>query len=68
MILKVWNLALGMLPIIKLTVPQLYTIELKLPSEINEFITMVYNASVDLLLYQLITVKTVNTYILPINL
>jgi hypothetical protein len=51
MILKVWNLALGMLFIIELTVPQLYTIKLKLPPEINKLIITVYNASVDLLLY-----------------
>ena len=51
MILKIWNLAPGMLPIIEPTVPQLYTIELKSLSKINEFITIVYNTSVDLLLY-----------------
>jgi hypothetical protein len=51
MILKVWNLALGMLPMIELIVPQLYTIKLKLPPEINELIITAYNASVNLLLY-----------------
>jgi hypothetical protein len=61
-------LALGILPTIKLTVPQLYIIKLKLPPKINKFITTVYNASVNLLLYQLIAVKTASTYILLINL
>ena len=51
MILKVQNLALGMLPTIKPTVLQLCTIELKLPPEINKLIITVYNTSVDLLLY-----------------
>ena len=51
MILKGWNLALGILPIIELTVSQLCIIELELPPEINELITTVYNTSVDLLLY-----------------
>ena len=51
MILKVRNLALGMLPIIEPTVSQLYIIELESPPEIDEFITMVYNTSVDPLLY-----------------
>ena len=51
MILKVWNLALGMLPIMELTVPQLYTIELESPPKINKLITTAYNTSVDLLLY-----------------
>jgi hypothetical protein len=40
-----------MLPIIKLTVPQLYIIELKSPPEINKFIITVYSTSVDPLLY-----------------
>jgi hypothetical protein len=57
-----------MLPITKLTVPQLYTIELKSPLEINEFITIVYDASINPLLYQLIAVKTASAYMLPINL
>ena len=51
MILKVWNLALGILPTTKPTVPQFYTTELKSPFEINELITIVYNTSVDPLLY-----------------
>ena len=51
MILKAQNLALGMLPIIELTVLQLYTIELKLPPKINKLITTVYNTSIDLLLH-----------------
>ena len=51
MILKVWNLALGILPMIKLTVSQLYIIELESPPEINKLITTVYNTFVDLLLY-----------------
>ena len=51
MILKVQNLALGMLPIIELTVSQLYIIELKSPPEINKLITTVYNTSVNLPLY-----------------
>jgi hypothetical protein len=61
-------LALGILPIIKPTVSQLYTTELKLPPEINKLITMVYNTSINLLLYQLIAVKTANAYMLLINL
>ena len=51
MILKVQNLALGMLPTTKPIVPQLYIIKLKLPPEIDELITIVYNTSIDLLLY-----------------
>ena len=51
MILKVRNLALGMLPIIELTAPQLYIIELELPFEINKLITAVYNTSIDPLLH-----------------
>ena len=51
MILKAQNLAPGMLPIIEPTVSQLYIIELESPPEIDEFITIVYNTSVDLLLY-----------------
>ena len=51
MILKVWNLALGILPIIKLTVSQLYITELESPPKINKLITIVYNTSVDPLLY-----------------
>jgi hypothetical protein len=57
-----------MLSITKLTVPQLYTTELELPPEINELITTAYNASIDLLLYQLIAVKTASAHTLPINL
>jgi hypothetical protein len=57
-----------MLPMIELIVPQLCIIELESLSEINELITMVYNASINPLLYQLIAVKTASTYILPINL
>ena len=67
MILKAWNLALGILFIIEPTVFQLYIIELELPPEINKLITIVYNTFVNLLLYQLIAVKTAGTYILPIN-
>ena len=51
MILKAQNLALGILPITKLTVSQFYIIELESPPEINKLITTVYNTSVDLLLY-----------------
>ena len=51
MILKVQNLALGILPTIKLIVSQLYIIELESPPEINKLITIVYNTSVDPLLY-----------------
>ena len=51
MILKVRNLALGILLTIKLIVPLLYIIELKLPPKINELITIVYNIFVNLLLY-----------------
>ena len=61
-------MALGILPIIELTVPQLYIIELKLLSEINKLITTVYNTSIDPLLHQLIAAKTVSTCILPTNL
>ena len=68
MILKVQNLALGILPIIELTVPQLYIIELELPPKINKLITTAYNTFIDLLLHQLITVKTAGAYILLINL
>ena len=68
MILKVWNLALGILPIIEPIVSQLYIIELKSPTEINKLITTVYNTSIDLLLYQLIATKTASTYTLPTNL
>jgi hypothetical protein len=57
-----------MLPIIELTVPQLCTIELKSPPEINEFITMVYSASVDPLLHQLIAIKTASACTLFTNL
>jgi hypothetical protein len=57
-----------MLPIIKPTVPQLYTIELKSPPEINKLITTAYGASIDPLLYQLIAVKTASAYTLPTNL
>jgi hypothetical protein len=57
-----------MLPITKPTVPQLCTTELKSPPEINKFITIVYSASVDPLLYQFIAVKTVSAYILLTNL
>ena len=51
MILKVWNLALGILPMIKPTVSQLYIIKLESPPKIDKLITMVYNTSVDPLLY-----------------
>ena len=51
MILKVRNLALGMLPMIEPTVSQLYIIELESPPEINKLITIVYNTSIDPLLY-----------------
>ena len=51
MILKAWNLALGILLIIKPTVSQLYITELELPPKINKLITIVYNTSVDPLLY-----------------
>ena len=61
-------MALGILPIIKPTVSQLYIIELELPSKINKLITIVYNTSIDPLLYQLIAVKTANAYTLLTNL
>ena len=51
MILKARNLALGILPITKLTVPQLYIIKLESPPKINKLITIVYNTSINLLLY-----------------
>ena len=51
MILKAWNLALGILPIIELTVFQLCIIELESPPEIDELITMAYNTSIDPLLH-----------------
>ena len=68
MILKAWNLAPGILPIIKSTVSQLYITELESPPKIDKLITTVYNTSVDLLLYQLIAVKTVGACTLPTNL
>ena len=68
MILKAWNLALGILFTTEPTVFQLYIIELESPPEINKLITIVYNTSVNLLLYQLIAVKTAGAYILPTNL
>jgi hypothetical protein len=68
MILKVWNLALGMLPITKPTVLQLCITELESPPEINKLITTAYSAFVDLLLHQLIAVKTASAYTLPTNL
>ena len=61
-------MALGILPIIKPTVSQLYIIELESPPEIDELITTVYNTSIDPLLYQLIAVKTASAYILFTNL
>ena len=67
MILKARNLALSILPTTELTVSQLYTTELESPPKINELITMVYNTSVDPLLYQLIATKTANAHMLPIN-
>ena len=51
MILKARNLAPGMLPMMEPTVPQLYTIELELLSKINKLITIVYNTSINPLLY-----------------
>ena len=51
MILKVQNLALGILLMIEPTVSQLYIIELESPLKINKLITTVYNTSVDPLLY-----------------
>jgi len=68
MILKVWNLVLGMLLMTKLTTPQLYTTELESPPEIDKLITMAYNTFVDLLLHQFIALKTAGTCILPTNL
>ena len=61
-------MAPGILPTIEPTVSQLYTTELESPPKINELITTVYNTSVDPLLYQLITAKTVSTCTLPTNL
>ena len=61
-------MALGILPITKLTVSQLYIIELKSPPKINKLITTVYNTFIDPLLHQLIIIKTVSTYILSTNL
>ena len=51
MILKVQNLAPGMLPMIKPTVSQLYITELESPLKINKLITTAYDTSIDLLLY-----------------
>ena len=68
MILKVRNLALGILSIIKPIVSQLYITELELPPEINKLITTVYNTSIDPLLHQLIAVKTAGACMLLINL
>ena len=42
---------LGILPIIKPIVSQLYIIELELPPEINKLITTVYNTFIDPPLY-----------------
>ena len=42
-------MALGILPIIKLTVSQLYITELESPPKINELIIIVYNTSINLL-------------------
>ena len=61
-------MALGILSIIKPTVSQLYTIELESPPEIDKLITIVYNTSINPLLYQLIAVKTISTCTLPTNL
>ena len=61
-------MALGILPIIKLTVSQLYTIELESPFKINKLITIVYNTSINPLLHQLIAIKTASIYTLFINL
>ena len=61
-------MTLGILSIIELTVPQLYTIELELPSKIDELITMAYNTSVNPLLHQLITIKTASARTLLTNL
>ena len=61
-------MALGILPITKPTVSQFYIIELKSPPKIDKLITIVYDTFVNLLLHQLIAVKTTGTYILPINL
>ena len=68
MILKVLNLALGILPIIELIVPQFYIIELESLLKINKLITTVYNTSIDLLLHQFIAAKTASACILFINL
>jgi len=68
MILKARNLALGILPKTELIIPQLYTTELELPPKINKLITTAYNTSINLLLYQLIAIKTASTYTLPTNL
>ena len=51
MILKARNLAPGMLPTAEPTAPQLYTIELESPPEIDELITIAYNAPINPLLY-----------------
>ena len=61
-------MALGILSIIKPTVSQLYIIELESPPKINKLITIVYDTFVNLLLYQLIAVKTAGAYILLTNL
>ena len=52
----------------ELTVSQLYIIELESPPEINKLITTVYDTFVDLLLHQLIAVKTTGACMLFINL
>ena len=61
-------MALGILPTTELIVSQLYITELESPPEIDELITIVYNTSVDLLLHQLIAVKTASACTLPTNL
>ena len=61
-------MALGILPTTKPTVSQLYITELESPPEINKLIAIVYNASIDPLLHQLIAVKTAGACMLPTNL
>ena len=57
-----------MLPITELSIPQLYAIDLEPPPKINKLIAAAYNISIDLLLHQLIAIKTVGTRKPPTSL
>ena len=57
-----------MLPIIEPFIPQLHAIDLEPPPKINKLIATIYNISIDLLLHQLIAVKTASVCKLPTSL